>query len=842
MGFLASGNNRGNKQQKPKVSVETLHKLRCKVCPLDKLEHVHPRMEPTGPTDAEIYMLGEAPGREEDLKGEQFVGNSGKYLRVRIPERYRHRLRWNNTIHCHPPENRDPAPIEIECCRNFTVEDIERTKPKAIFGFGGFPLFWATGWPETSITKWVGKYLPVRVGSHSCWFFPFYHPAYMMRARNFDNGEDMERMFDRALAKAFDLVPNLPECAPVIPSDVSAGITIVDGSPGSLQKVLTFLEWASKQDITGHDLETQGLRPYNKGADILTVAVSDGVKTLAFPIHHPQARWTPREKQQVDEAFIAYLESPGDKVAHNLLFEQEWEAVKYGWPVIRKSPSHCSMVAASIIDERRGKSEPGCHSLEFQVQQYFGFNLKALSPNLDKTNMAGEPLSAILPYNARDAKWCMLLLMKQLEVLDSEGLLEVYQRAVRRVPTAVLTQAKGIPTDQPFVRVLHDKYSKRIKTVEARILADPDVQRAAALLGKKFNPLSSRHIQCLIEDVYHANTRSFEADELRALHKPVLDDMIILRQATKRFSTYIDPLLVESPKSEIYEDGLLHPQLRTTKAETGRSSADNVNNQNFPARDQEGKEVRKQVAAPPGCIIASFDYKQMQVCNIAMESNDTNLVRALREKQDIHKEWTEVFAKLFPSRLDVFKGQKDPIKLFRTDVKNQWTFPLFFGCNADTAASYLSIPVRIVGPQFERFWATYPGVKKMQQRFIAQYQQLGYVSGLTGRRRHGPIDINAIINSPIQADESELMFDAFSRLSEMGDPKFQANMEIHDDLTFILDKKTVEQDAEVIINEMLFFDAFPWINVPIGVEMSVGQNWEEKETIGLFYSDEWERK
>ncbi len=65
------------------------------------------------------------------------------------------------------------------------------------------------------------------------------------------------------------------------------------------------------------------------------------------------------------------------------------------------------------------------------------------------------------------------------------------------------------------------------------------------------------------------------------------------------------------------------------------------------------------------------------------------------------------------------------------------------------------------------------------------YQCTGYVTGLSGFRRRAPFGLNELINVPIQADEGCMVLDAMSRLSELGDPRFQAALEIHDDLTFI---------------------------------------------------------
>jgi DNA polymerase-1 len=204
-------------------------------------------------------------------------------------------------------------------------------------------------------------------------------------------------------------------------------------------------------------------------------------------------------------------------------------------------------------------------------------------------------------------------------------------------------------------------------------------------------------------------------------------------------------------------------------------------------------------------------------------------------------EWAERLAKAYPRRLDQHKNSKDGVmNSFRSDVKNQWTFPLFFGANEYAVAGYLTMPVEKIKPLFNLFWQTFPGVKAWQESMVRMYESKGYVAGLTGRRRHGPMGYNKIINSPIQADEAEMVFDAMCRLSELEIWKFQPNLEVHDDLTFVLEERTLEQDAERIIEEMLFFDALPWVNiVPVTVELSLGDDWWHMKKVDNFSSDTW---
>ena len=128
--------------------VQSLHQLECHACPLNRTKHQeHPKMGPTGAELPIVYILGEAPGKTEDEEGVQFVGDSGQFLRDRIPNEWIEYIRFNNVIRDWPIDrfgkNRTPHPTEIECCRPSIERDIEQSQPAAIFGFGNIPLNWA---------------------------------------------------------------------------------------------------------------------------------------------------------------------------------------------------------------------------------------------------------------------------------------------------------------------------------------------------------------------------------------------------------------------------------------------------------------------------------------------------------------------------------------------------------------------------------------------------------------------------------------------------------------------------------------------------------------------------
>jgi DNA polymerase-1 len=290
----------------------------------------------------------------------------------------------------------------------------------------------------------------------------------------------------------------------------------------------------------------------------------------------------------------------------------------------------------------------------------------------------------------------------------------------------------------------------------------------------------------------------------------------------------------------IYQDELLHPVYNTTFSEGGRLSAEDPNVQNFPSRDDEAKEVRKQIKPEQG-IVAAFDYGQIEARVIAMMSKDKVFVDALWQEFDVHMDWAKRLSRVYPDRVggkQNFTDQK-VMGLFRKDINNQWTFPLFFGAQLSTVAEYINIPENYLKQPFNEFWKTFSGVRDWQEELRKFYNTYGYVEQLSGRRRHGPLSFNQLINSPVQGMACEIVMDGMNRLSKLGNPVYQANLNVHDDLTFMWGNvNKVDEYAETVISSMLAVP-FKFINVPLTVEMSIGPDWLNMKKVGTYSSDTW---
>ena len=126
-----------------------------------------------GPENAEIMLIGEAPGFNEDKQGRPFVGAAGQFLEKLLASANLSRddVFITNTVKCRPLNNRDPLPVEMATCRKYLDRQIAAIAPKVIVTLGRHSL--TSFLPKETITKARGK--PRIVNGTT--LFPMYHPA-----------------------------------------------------------------------------------------------------------------------------------------------------------------------------------------------------------------------------------------------------------------------------------------------------------------------------------------------------------------------------------------------------------------------------------------------------------------------------------------------------------------------------------------------------------------------------------------------------------------------------------------------------------------------------------------
>jgi uracil-DNA glycosylase family 4 len=134
-----------------------------------------------GKRDASLFVIGEAPGADEDRQGEPFVGRAGQLLNamLRAIGLPRSEVFIANILKCRPPNNRDPEPSEAASCTPYLSQQIELVKPRVLLAVGRISAQWLLQ-TDTPIGRLRGRALTY--GERGTPLVVTYHPAYLLRS------------------------------------------------------------------------------------------------------------------------------------------------------------------------------------------------------------------------------------------------------------------------------------------------------------------------------------------------------------------------------------------------------------------------------------------------------------------------------------------------------------------------------------------------------------------------------------------------------------------------------------------------------------------------------------
>ena len=178
--FRAPFQPKGNSKEEDLADLRE-YALSCRQCPLCKTRSK--LVFGQGNPNADIMFIGEAPGEDEDLQGEPFVGRAGQLLTdiiekgMKIP---RKSVYIANVLKCRPPMNRDPQPDEIVSCTPMLAWQIKIVRPKAIIALGAFASRYLLN-TRSGINALRGSFHTLRLDGLVIPVMPTYHPSYVLR-------------------------------------------------------------------------------------------------------------------------------------------------------------------------------------------------------------------------------------------------------------------------------------------------------------------------------------------------------------------------------------------------------------------------------------------------------------------------------------------------------------------------------------------------------------------------------------------------------------------------------------------------------------------------------------
>ncbi|RVU46379.1 DNA polymerase I [Rubrivivax rivuli] len=296
------------------------------------------------------------------------------------------------------------------------------------------------------------------------------------------------------------------------------------------------------------------------------------------------------------------------------------------------------------------------------------------------------------------------------------------------------------------------------------------------------------------------------------------------RSLAKLKGTYTDKLpLMVNPAT-----GRVHTNYAQAVAVTGRLSSNDPNLQNIPIRTPEGRRVREAFIAPPGHVLMSADYSQIELRIMAHISEDPALLRAFAEGLDVHRATAaEVFG---VPVAEVSSEQRRYAKVIN--------FGLIYGMGAFGLASNLGIEQKAAKDYIDRYFARFAGVKRYMDETRISAKTKGYVETVFGRRLwlpeinsgNGPRKAGAerqAINAPMQGTAADLIKLAMIAVQQALDAEGRATrmvMQVHDELVLEVPEAELAWAREAIPRLMA---GVAQLKVPLLAEVGVGPNWDQ---------------
>ena len=357
------------------------------------------------------------------------------------------------------------------------------------------------------------------------------------------------------------------------------------------------------------------------------------------------------------------------------------------------------------------------------------------------------------------------------------------------------------------------------------------------LAGEGFNLNSPRQVgEILFDKLQIPNPKkrknkkystSAEILEELAENYEIADLILQYRKYTKLKSTYTDAL----PSLINPYDGRIHTTFNQTITATGRLSSSNPNLQNIPVRTEEGNKIRNAFVPSDreNYLIMSADYSQIELRLLAHISGDKHLIEAFKSGVDVH---TLTASKVF----DVPVEEVTKEMRYKSKAVN---FGIIYGQSKYGLAKALDISWEEAEDFINKYFKTYPGVKKYMHEIVTLAEKQGYVESIYGRKRHLESELSssntqirefgkrAAINHPMQGTAADLIKLAMIELNnklKSGNLESKMILQVHDELVLEVKKSEFEQVKSLVLEAMELGQPF---EVPLLVDVSAGGSWKE---------------
>ena len=353
------------------------------------------------------------------------------------------------------------------------------------------------------------------------------------------------------------------------------------------------------------------------------------------------------------------------------------------------------------------------------------------------------------------------------------------------------------------------------------------------MAGEEFNINSTKQLgEILFEKMklpVVKKTKSGYSTDVDVLEKlksedPIISEILDYRQLMKLNSTYVEGLKPYiNPKTK-----RIHSFFHQTITATGRISSTEPNLQNIPTRFELGKQVRKIFKPEHGKVYIDADYSQIELRVLAHMSEDTHMVQAFKDGEDIHR---QAASKVFKTPMEeVTKEQRSNAKAVN--------FGIVYGISDFGLGEQLGISRKIAKQYIEEYLQEYAGIKNFMDDMKEKAKETGYVETLFNRRRYIPelksnnymvrqFGERAAMNTPIQGTAADIMKIAMINVyKKLIEEKLDAKivLQVHDEMMIEAPLAEAEKVKEIVKTEM---ESAIKLNVPLIAEVSEAENWYE---------------
>lgn len=577
-------------------------------------------------------------------------------------------------------------------------------------------------------------------------------------------------------------------------------------------------------DVFALDTETTSLNYMEAELVGLSFAVKAGEAAYLPLAHDYVGAPTQLDRAKVLEALKPLLEEPTKgKIGQHIKYDMNVLA-RYGIELR-------GVVSDTMLESYILNSTAGRHDMDSLADRYLGVKTTSFEEIAGKgkhqLTFNQIDMDIATPYAAEDADITLRLHQSLEPKLSAESrLLDVLREIeVPLIPVLAQIERQGAKVDATLLAKQSQELDVRLHELE---------QQAYALAGETFNLGSPKQLQVILYEKQGipvtkktpkgAPSTAEEVLQDLALDYPLPKVIIEHRGLSKLKSTYTDKLPVMiNPRT-----GRIHTSYHQAVTATGRLSSSDPNLQNIPVRTQEGRRIRQAFVAPEGYKILAADYSQIELRIMAHLSDDEGLLSAFAKGEDIHK----------ATAAEVFAVPLEQVSADQRRSAKAINFGLIYGMSAFGLAKQLGVGRNEAQRYIDHYFEMYPGVQRYMQNTRAQASEKGYVETLFGRRLYLP-EINAknamrrqaaertAINAPMQGTAADIikraMIEVHAWLASSGlDAKMI--MQVHDELVFEVKADAVPELTEQIQRLMA---GAAQLNVPLLVEVGVGDNWEE---------------